>query len=128
VCHFKFQTMINTIVGARSIGAGAASRYGFGYSSDQMMRLLAAPAPQHWLQRYDFLNRGTLEVKPVSLICKCCHKLPPPKNFAKNKLNHGTFPLTVESLTIQTKKQYLKIYKRCVLQLRLILFYCICLQ
>jgi hypothetical protein len=32
--------MFNTIVGAR---AGAASRY----SSDQMMRLLAAPAPQH---------------------------------------------------------------------------------
>jgi hypothetical protein len=30
LCHFKFQTMINTIV-----GAGAASRYG----SDQMMRL-----------------------------------------------------------------------------------------
>jgi hypothetical protein len=32
--------MFNTIVGA---GAGAASNYG----SDQMMRLLAAPAPQH---------------------------------------------------------------------------------
>jgi hypothetical protein len=34
--------MINTIVGA---GAGAASRYGS--ESDQMMPLLAAPAPQH---------------------------------------------------------------------------------
>jgi hypothetical protein len=34
--------MFNTIV-----GAGAASRYGSG--SDQKMRLLAAPAPQHWL-------------------------------------------------------------------------------
>jgi hypothetical protein len=33
--------MCNTIV-----GAGAASRYGSG--SDQKMRLLAAPAPQHW--------------------------------------------------------------------------------
>jgi hypothetical protein len=33
--------MFNTIV-----GAGAASRYG----SDQKMRLLAGPAPQHWLQ------------------------------------------------------------------------------
>jgi hypothetical protein len=32
--------MFNTIV-----GAGAASRYGSG--SDQKMRLLAAPAPQH---------------------------------------------------------------------------------
>jgi hypothetical protein len=37
--------MINTIVGAGAVGAGAASRYGSGY--DQMMRLLAAPAPQH---------------------------------------------------------------------------------
>jgi hypothetical protein len=33
--------MFNTIV-----GAGAASRYGTG--SDQKMRLLAVPAPQHW--------------------------------------------------------------------------------
>jgi hypothetical protein len=33
--------MFNTITGAR-----AASRYGSG--SDQKMRLLAAPAPQHW--------------------------------------------------------------------------------
>jgi hypothetical protein len=43
---FQFITMFNTIVGA---GAGAASRYGSGSSSgsDQMMRLLAAPAPQH---------------------------------------------------------------------------------
>jgi hypothetical protein len=32
-------------VGAGAVGAGAASRYGSG--SDQMMRLLAAPAPQH---------------------------------------------------------------------------------
>jgi hypothetical protein len=36
--------MFNTIAGA--VGAGAASRYGSG--SDQKMRLLAAPAPQHW--------------------------------------------------------------------------------
>jgi hypothetical protein len=33
--------MFNTIV-----GAGAASRYGSG--SDQKMRLIAGPAPQHW--------------------------------------------------------------------------------
>jgi hypothetical protein len=40
--------MCNTIVGAGA-GAGAASRYGsgFGSCSDQKMRLLAAPAPQH---------------------------------------------------------------------------------
>jgi hypothetical protein len=44
LCHFKFLTLINTIVGAGSVGAGAALRYG----SDQMMRLLVAPAPQHW--------------------------------------------------------------------------------
>jgi hypothetical protein len=37
--------MFDTIVGA---GAGAASRYGSGSGSDQKMRLLAAPAPQHW--------------------------------------------------------------------------------
>jgi hypothetical protein len=30
-----------------TVGAGAASRYGSGSGSDQMMRLLAAPAPQH---------------------------------------------------------------------------------
>jgi hypothetical protein len=36
--------MINT--GAGAVGAGAASRYGSG--SDQKMRLLASPAPQHW--------------------------------------------------------------------------------
>jgi hypothetical protein len=39
--------MFNTIggVGAVRAGAGAASRYGSG--SDQKLRLLAAPAPQH---------------------------------------------------------------------------------
>jgi hypothetical protein len=47
LCHFKFQTMIDTIVGAGAVGAGAASRYGSGSGIDQMMRLLAAPAPQH---------------------------------------------------------------------------------
>jgi hypothetical protein len=48
LCHFKFPTMINTIVRAvgAGAGAGAASRYCSG--SNQMMRLLAAPAPQHW--------------------------------------------------------------------------------
>jgi hypothetical protein len=51
LCHIKFLNIINTIVGAGAVGAGAASRYGSG--SDQMMRLLAAqaptPAPQHWI-------------------------------------------------------------------------------
>jgi hypothetical protein len=43
--------MFNSIV-----GAGAALRYGSGY--DQMMRLPAAPAPQHWFFFYqrDALN------------------------------------------------------------------------
>jgi hypothetical protein len=41
--------MFNTIVGAEAkAGAGAASCYGSGFY--QMMRLLAAPAPQHCLQ------------------------------------------------------------------------------
>jgi hypothetical protein len=34
--------MLNNTLIAGSVGAGAASRFGFG--SDQMMRLLAAPA------------------------------------------------------------------------------------
>jgi hypothetical protein len=37
--------MKNTIVRAGVAGAGAASRYDSG--SNQMMRLLAAPVPQH---------------------------------------------------------------------------------
>jgi hypothetical protein len=41
--------MLNTIVGAGAVGARAASRYGSGSGSDQKMRLLAAPAPQHLL-------------------------------------------------------------------------------
>jgi hypothetical protein len=45
---FLFLTMFYSIVGARAVGAwaGTASRYGSG--SDQKMRLLVAPAPQHW--------------------------------------------------------------------------------
>jgi hypothetical protein len=58
---FQFLTMFCTIVGAGAVGAGAASRYGFG--SDQKMRLLAAPAPQHWLSyfvRYIFSNSNEM--------------------------------------------------------------------
>jgi hypothetical protein len=40
--------MFNTIVGAGALEARAASRYGSG--SDQKMRLLAAPAPQHCVE------------------------------------------------------------------------------
>jgi hypothetical protein len=40
--------MFNTILGPGAVGARAALRYGSG--SFQMMRLLAAPAPQHLLQ------------------------------------------------------------------------------
>jgi hypothetical protein len=46
--------MINTIVVAGAVGAGAASRYGSG--SDQKMRLLAARAPQHWFQQLALLS------------------------------------------------------------------------
>jgi hypothetical protein len=45
--------MLNTIV-----GAGAASRYGSSSGSDQKMRLLAAPAPQHWLGPYHHIRAG----------------------------------------------------------------------
>jgi hypothetical protein len=41
--------MFNTIVGTGAVGVGVASRYGS--SSGQKMRLLAAPAPQHWLRQ-----------------------------------------------------------------------------
>jgi hypothetical protein len=47
--------MFNIIVGAGAVGAGAASCYGSGSGSDQKMRLLAAPAPQHWL----FIDKST---------------------------------------------------------------------
>jgi hypothetical protein len=47
---FQFLTMFHTgnIVGAGAVGAGAVRAHVascFGYGSDQMMRLLAAPAP-----------------------------------------------------------------------------------
>jgi hypothetical protein len=48
--------MFNTIV-----GAGAALRYGSG--SDQKMRLLAAPAPQHWLLRHTDISTPPLRSK-----------------------------------------------------------------
>jgi hypothetical protein len=43
--------MFNSIVGAGAVGAGAGAGAALRYSSgsDQMMRLLAAPAPQHCL-------------------------------------------------------------------------------
>jgi hypothetical protein len=43
----QFLTMFYSIAGAGA-EAEAASRYGSGSGSDQKMRLLAAPAPQHW--------------------------------------------------------------------------------
>jgi hypothetical protein len=36
---FQFLTMLKTIVGAGSVGAGAVSRYGSSSGSDQIMRL-----------------------------------------------------------------------------------------
>jgi hypothetical protein len=56
--------MFDTIV-----GAGAASRYGF--DSDQMMRLLSAPAlaPQHWQRHNLECTFGALiSIKP-SMMC-----------------------------------------------------------
>jgi hypothetical protein len=40
--------MFNTIVGASAVGAGVGAALRYGSGSDQKMRLLAAPAPQHW--------------------------------------------------------------------------------
>jgi hypothetical protein len=39
--------MINTIVGAGAVGAGARAGATLHYGSDQKMRLLVAPALQH---------------------------------------------------------------------------------
>jgi hypothetical protein len=39
--------MVNTIVGAGAVGAGAGAASRYGYGSDQMIRLLSAPALQH---------------------------------------------------------------------------------
>jgi hypothetical protein len=43
--------MFNTIVEAGAVGAGARAALRYGSVSDQMMRLLAATALQHWIQR-----------------------------------------------------------------------------
>jgi hypothetical protein len=51
--------MINTIVGAGAVGAGAASRYGSG--SDKKMRLLAAPAPQYFYKTYVSTMQNTVQ-------------------------------------------------------------------
>jgi hypothetical protein len=48
LCHFKFLTAINTIVGAGDAGVGSVLRYSSGSVSDQKIQLLAAPAPQHY--------------------------------------------------------------------------------
>jgi hypothetical protein len=58
--------MFNTIVGAGAVGA--ASRYGSGSGSDQKMRLLAAPAPQHWSLLY--MRGGYAEdIPPFTVSC-----------------------------------------------------------
>jgi hypothetical protein len=59
---FQFLTLLNTIFVARAVGAGAALRYGSG--SDQMMRLLAAPAPQHCFKSKFFLKKFREEIWP----------------------------------------------------------------
>jgi hypothetical protein len=65
--------MIYTIVRVKVIGAGAASRYGSG--SDQIVRLLVAPAPQHWQKPiifYPFLFEGE---EKANLVDHCLVKL-----------------------------------------------------
>jgi hypothetical protein len=53
--------MFNTISGPGAVEAGAALRYGSG--SNQMMRLLAIPAPQHLcLQHIYFMKRNCLNI------------------------------------------------------------------
>jgi hypothetical protein len=69
--------MFNTIVGAGVTGAGAALRYGSG--SDQIMRLLAAPVPQHWQKVYSIppcssnscMQNQTGQVKVAKNLPRC---------------------------------------------------------
>jgi hypothetical protein len=50
--------MFTTIVRAGAVGAGAASRYVSGSGSNQMMRLLVVPAPQHcFFEIFYYYNR-----------------------------------------------------------------------
>jgi hypothetical protein len=64
--------MFITIVGARAVGAeaGAASRCGFGSGSgsDQKMRLLAAPAPQHCFEGCFLPKKIFLQLKFENII------------------------------------------------------------
>jgi hypothetical protein len=55
--------MFNTIVRAGAVGAGAAgaeSRHGS--DSDQMMRFLTAPAPQHWTLLFWVIKTACLKI------------------------------------------------------------------
>jgi hypothetical protein len=54
--------MFNAIVGTGAVGAGAASHYGSG--SDQKVRLLAAPAPQHCFNLTVTITDGAI-FKPI---------------------------------------------------------------
>jgi hypothetical protein len=64
--------MSNIMLEAGAVRAGAASRYGSG--SDQMMRLLAAPALQHWYRRCIlFKNKRTGE--ELSVRGRGCQKI-----------------------------------------------------
>jgi hypothetical protein len=60
--------MFNTIV-----GAGAASRYSSSSGSDQKMRLLAAPAPQHWCVsiKYRSFDTQCVSIKYRSFDTQC---------------------------------------------------------
>jgi hypothetical protein len=64
--------MFNTIIGAGAVGAGAASRYVSVSSSDQKMRLLAAPtpAPQHWMKSYFVATENSSTSREFSLPAK----------------------------------------------------------
>jgi hypothetical protein len=74
--------MFNTIVGAGAVEAGAASRYGSG--SDEKMRLLAAPAPQHWFllqgfegnMRHSFYRDNQDFLKGVGVLSLCLRHEP----------------------------------------------------
>jgi hypothetical protein len=67
-----------------------------------------------------FLNRGALDVKTELFLgfAKCCyellHRTADPLTILQRHTFRGTVLLTVKISTIKSRKQGLRIYKRCL--------------
>jgi hypothetical protein len=95
-----------------------------------MVRLLFLQFLNRPFKSYDFSNRVTLDVKPVSRICKCCYKLPRRTAVATKFLQRQTlswdFPfnsgkskqLNLESNALEDmNRAYCNLNKACLLLL-----------